>query len=173
MRHMWACVLLCSALLFVRFFFFEQKEYNMPWDMRVVPLFETLQDLEQSSHTMRCASGGGGERVDWPEMSQERKKRASLFHSCCVVRPQVHATCGAKNTREKKKSFTEKLLRNDHQLIRRRENITEQRVMKTFSGMDINFMSFYVNELPAWIKYAKDVLKRPSWIYIYAIFTTF
>lgn len=32
---------------------FEQKEYDMPWDMRVVPLFETLADLEQSSDTMR------------------------------------------------------------------------------------------------------------------------
>lgn len=31
----------------------EQKEFGMPWDMRVVPLFETLDDLEQSEATLR------------------------------------------------------------------------------------------------------------------------
>ncbi|CAM9448933.1 unnamed protein product [Pylaiella littoralis] len=30
-----------------------QKEFGMPWDMRVVPLFETLDDLEQSEATLR------------------------------------------------------------------------------------------------------------------------
>nr|AIT70056.1 phosphoenolpyruvate carboxylase [Scytosiphon lomentaria] len=30
-----------------------QKEFGMPWNMRVVPLFETLSDLEQSEDTMR------------------------------------------------------------------------------------------------------------------------
>lgn len=28
----------------------------MPWDMRVVPLFETLDDLEQSEATLRFVS---------------------------------------------------------------------------------------------------------------------
>lgn len=31
----------------------EQKEFGMPWDMRVVPLFETLDDLERSEATLR------------------------------------------------------------------------------------------------------------------------
>lgn len=31
----------------------EQKEFGMPWAMRVVPLFETLDDLDQSEATMR------------------------------------------------------------------------------------------------------------------------
>ncbi|CAN0359461.1 unnamed protein product [Ascophyllum nodosum] len=34
-----------------------QKEFNMPWNMRVVPLFETLDDLERSEDTMRTLLG--------------------------------------------------------------------------------------------------------------------
>lgn len=31
----------------------EQKEFGMPWKMRVVPLFETLDDLDKSEDTLR------------------------------------------------------------------------------------------------------------------------
>nr|AIT70053.1 phosphoenolpyruvate carboxylase [Sargassum henslowianum]AIT70055.1 phosphoenolpyruvate carboxylase [Sargassum vachellianum] len=34
-----------------------QKEFCMPWNMRVVPLFETLDDLEQSEDTIRTLLG--------------------------------------------------------------------------------------------------------------------
>lgn len=49
----------------------EQKEFGMPWDMRVVPLFETLDDLEESANTIRYAikgrEGSGGMPFDRSE----------------------------------------------------------------------------------------------------------